>query len=305
MSLGKSSFKHLMSSPQLLSSNKREDFFGLAFIWASAILVVIVLGVTLGYIFLKGSGKLVSLSYLLDPPQGGRNDQGGILYPIIGTIYLTGGAVLLATPIGIFSAVALSEYLDPKSRFTKMARFAIDSLAGIPSIIFGLFGLAFFVSFLHFNHSLLAGAFSVGIMILPFIIRTVEEAIQTVPRTYREASLALGGNKTQTIFRVILPAAFPGIFTGVMLAISRAVAESAIVILAAGGSITTEPRLLANEFPYLLPDSGRTLAVHLYYQATSYDDTSRAFATALVLIFAILLLNVLAMFSFSKRKSQG
>ena len=132
-----------------------------------------------------------------------------------------------------------------------------------------------------------------AIMMLPIIIRTSEEALKSVPNSYRESSLALGANKWQTILNVVLPSAFPGIITGLLLSTGRIVSESAVLILAAGGSITVLPRLFGTEYPYYLPDSARTLAVHLYYQATSYDARSKAFATAVVLISIVLALNFL------------
>ncbi|MDX1921252.1 MAG: phosphate ABC transporter permease PstA [Candidatus Caenarcaniphilales bacterium] len=283
--------------------NRLKEQLGFAALWLSSFLVLGVLLTTLIYIFAKGGKQAFSLDYLLTPPEGGRNDQGGILYPLVGTIYLIFGSILVAAPIGVFAAIYLREYADPESAFTKCARFAIDSLAGIPSVIYGLFGLAFFVSFLEFKHSMLAGSLSVSIMILPVIIRTSEEAINSIPQSYRDASFALGANKVQTIFKVILPCSLTGIFTGLMLSVGRAVAESAVLILAAGGSITSLPRLFGGSYPFVMPDSGRTLAVHLYYQATSYDNPDKVFATAVILIMLVLVVNLLAFVGLSARQT--
>ncbi|MDJ0625161.1 MAG: phosphate ABC transporter permease PstA [Candidatus Caenarcaniphilales bacterium] len=284
--------------------NRIKEKIGFFLLWLSSALVFLILAVTLAYIFTKGSAEAFSWNYLFTPPEGGRNDQGGVLYPLIGTIYLIVGSLVVASPIGIFGAIYLREYANPKSLLTKCSRFAIDSLAGIPSVIYGLFGLAFFVSFMGFKHSMLAGSLSVAIMILPVIIRTSEEAINSIPQSYRDASFALGANKAQTIFQVVLPNAVPGIFTGVMLSVGRAIAESAVLILAAGGSITAFPRMFSMEYPFFLPDSGRTLAVHLYYQATSYDNPDKVFATAVVLIVLVLTFNLLALLGLNLTKKQ-
>ena len=267
-----------------------EQNIALGALWFSGWLIVAVLVFIIGYIFYFGLPTALSFNYLFAPPEGGRHDSGGILYQLIATLYLIFGAIMVAAPIGISAAIYLTEYA-PQNTITKLIRFAIENLAGIPSIIYGLFGLAFFVIFLKFEYSLLAGALTVAIMVLPVIIRTSEEALLSVPRTLRQSSLALGVNKWQTISNVVLPSAFPGILTGILLSIGRIIGESAILILAAGGSITALPNLISGDYPYFLPDSARTLAVHLYYQATSYDSRGKAFATGVVLIFIVLFLN--------------
>lgn len=267
-----------------------EQNIALGTLWFSGWLIVAVLIFIIGYIFYFGLPTALSFQYLFTPPEGGRYDTGGILYQSIATLYLIFGAILVAAPIGIFAAIYLTEYA-PQNAITKLIGFAIENLAGIPSIIYGLFGLAFFVIFLKFEYSLFAGALTVAIMVLPVIIRTSEEALLSVPQRLRQSSLALGVNKWQTISNVVLPSAFPGILTGILLSIGRIIGESAILILAAGGSITAMPSLLSSDYPFFLPDSARTLAVHLYYQATSYDSRGKAFATGVVLIFIILFLN--------------
>lgn len=267
-----------------------EQKVALGLLWFSGWVIVGILIFIIAYIFYHGLPVALSLHYLFAPPEGGRYDVGGILYQIIATIYLIFGAMVVSAPVGICAAIYLSEYA-PQNFVTGLIRFAIENLAGIPSIIYGLFGLAFFVVFLKFEYSLLAGSLAVAIMVLPVIIRTSEEAFKSVPESYRQSSYALGVNKWQTIFNVVLPSAFPGILTGLLLSVGRIVGESAILILAAGGSITALPRLLAGEYPYFIPDSARTLAVHLYYQATSYDARSKAFATGVVLIVIVLFIN--------------
>lgn len=267
-----------------------EQDIALKTLWLSGWLIVVVLIFIIGYICFYGLPAALSWHYLFTPPEGGRYDTGGILYQIVATMYLIIGSLIVAAPIGISSAIYLTEYA-PQNFITKIIRFAIENLAGIPSIIYGLFGLAFFVIFLKFQFSLLSGALTVAIMVLPVIIRTSEEALKSVPQSLRQSSLALGVNKWQTIYNVVLPSAFPGMLTGILLSVGRIIGESAVLILASGGSITVLPSLFSGEYPYFLPDASRTLAVHLYYQATSYDTRTKAFATGVVLIFIVLFLN--------------
>ena len=281
----------LKESNENVSRIQFEEKFAFGTLWFSGSFIVAVLIFIIGYIFYYGLPGILSFHYLFSAPEGGRYDRGGILYQIIATFYLIIGAIMVSAPIGIASAIYLTEYA-PQNLITKLIRFAIENLAGIPSIIYGLFGLAFFVIFLKFEYSLLAGALTVAIMVLPVIIRTSEEALKGVPQNYRQSSFALGVNKWQTISQVVLPSAFPGILTGILLSVGRIVGESAVLILASGGSITAIPRFIGGEYPYFLPDSARTLAVHLYYQATSYDARSKAFATGVVLIFIVLFLNI-------------
>ena len=275
---------------QIVLKHLVEEKIAMRGLWFAGWLVVAVLLFIIGYIFYYGLPISFSFRYLFTPSEGGRFDTGGILYQIIATLYLIVGAISVAAPIGVSAAIYLTEYA-PQNFVTRLIRFAIENLAGIPSIIYGLFGLAFFVIFLKFQYSLLSGALTVAIMVLPVIIRTSEEALKVVPENFRQSSLALGVNKWQTISNVVLPSAFPGILTGILLSIGRIIGESAILILAAGGSITVLPRLAAADYPFFLPDSARTLAVHLYYQATSYDTRGKAFATGVVLIFIVLALN--------------
>ncbi|MBI2996704.1 MAG: phosphate ABC transporter permease PstA [Candidatus Melainabacteria bacterium] len=282
--------KKITQRAENISRIQSEQNIALSALWFSGWTIVAVLIFIIGYIFYYGLPYALSWHYLFSPPEGGRHDTGGILYQLVGTIYLVFGAILVAAPVGISTAVYLTEYA-PQNLITKTIRFAIENLAGIPSIIYGLFGLAFFVIFLKFEYSLIAGALTVAIMILPVIIRTSEEALKTVPQTLRQSSLALGVNKWQTISNIVLPSAFPGILTGILLSVGRIIGESAILILATGGSITAMPDFISSKYPYFLPDSARTLAVHLYYQATSYDTRAKAFATGVVLVLFVLILN--------------
>jgi phosphate transport system permease protein len=209
---------------------------------------------------------------------------GGILPTVIATLYVTLLAVLIATPIGVGSAVYLTEYTR-ESFLTRVIRFGADALAGIPSIIFGLFGFIFFVIRLGMGWSMLAAGLTLAFMILPTIIRTSEEAIRAVPQALREVSYSLGGTKSKTIARVVLPNSLPGILTGVILGMGRSVAETAVVIFTAGSSLLV---------PRSLFDPARTMSVHFYILAREGISMERAYGTAFLLIVSILIINVAA-----------
>ncbi len=200
---------------------------------------------------------------------------------IVNTLYIVLLSVIISTPIGIFSAIYLVEYSKP-GKILKLIRFATETLQGIPSIIYGLFGFIFFVTSLKFGFSLLAGALTLSIMVLPTIIRTTEEALKTVPVSFREGSLALGATKLQTIIRVVLPSAIPGILNSVILSIGRIVGETAAVYLTAG---------MVAKFPQGVMDSGRTLSVHLYMLAKEGLSFEEAFSTATILIITVAIIN--------------
>ncbi len=226
---------------------------------------------------------MLSPSFLLEAPrQMGR--AGGIYPAIVGSILVTGIAVLIASPVGVATAVYLTEYAR-ESRLPRIVRFGTESLAGIPSIVFGLFGFAFFVTYLGLGWSLLSGALTLSVMILPTIVRTSEEAIRAVPNAYREISYALGSTRWQTVTGVVLPAALPGIATGVVLAIGRSIGETAAVIFTAGSSL---------RLPRSMLDSVRTLPVHFYILAREGISTDRAYGTAAALIILILAIDMAA-----------
>ena len=211
----------------------------------------------------------------------------GIWPMIVSTLYMVGLSLAIAAPIGIMAAVYLTEYSKPGSRVVKMIRFATESLAGIPSIIYGLFGLTLFVSTLGMGFSILAGAMTLSILILPVIIRTTEESLMSVPHTYREGSYALGASRIYTIWRLILPNALPGIITSIILCIGRIIGESAPVFMTAG---------MVARIPHSVFDSGRTLTVHLYKLTTelfSISEWNQAYATATTLVLIVLGLNIL------------
>lgn len=252
-------------------------FLGLTTLLTLAILVFII-----GFILSKG-WRVVTWEFLSEHPIR-MGKEGGILPTIIATTYLTAIALILATPIGIGSAIYLTEYTR-ESMVTRIIRFGADALAGIPSIIFGLFGFILFVIRLRLGWSLLAGGLTLALMILPTIVRTSEEAIRAVPAILREVSCSLGATKWQTITRVVLPNALPGIVTGIILSIGRSIAETACVIFTAGSSLLTPRSILA---------PGRTMAVHFYILAREGISMERAYGTAVVLILSILIINIVA-----------
>lgn len=233
-------------------------------------------------VFVLGKGlPAVNAQFLFGMPRDmGR--AGGILPAIVGTILLPLVAIAIAMPLGVGTAVYLAEYTR-ETRLTKVLRFSTDCLAGIPSIIFGLFGFIFFVVMLKMGWCLLSGGLTLAIMILPTIIRTSEEAIRAVPNSYREVSFSLGATRWETVLKVVLPNALPGIVTGVMLGVGRSVGETAAVIFTAGSAL----RLPASMF-----DSVRTMAVHFYILAREGISAENAYGTAAVLIISILLINL-------------
>ena len=210
--------------------------------------------------------------------------QTGILPMIVTTLYVVIVSIAIALPVGLASAIFLNEY-SGNSSLIRILRLAIETLAGIPSIIYGLFGLLMFCRMLNFGQSIIAGAFTLSIMILPVIIRTTEESLKSIPDSFREGSLALGATKFQTIIHVVLPSALPGILTSVILAIGRVIGESAPVLLTVG---------LSKNLPRTIFESGRTLTIHLYYltnEAVRPDDFGIAFATASVLVILVVIIN--------------
>lgn len=225
----------------------------------------------------------ISWEFLTKSPESmGR--KGGIFPMIVGTILVAGLAVVIAAPIGVATAVYLTEYTR-ESRLTAVIRFGADCLAGIPSIIFGLFGFVFFSITLGMGLSVVSGALTLALMVLPTIIRTTEEAIRAVPQAYREASFGLGSTRWQMVTKVLLPSALPGIGTGVVLSLGRSISETAAVMLTAGSAL---------RLPGSLFDSSRTLALHFYILSREGLSMPNAYATASVLIISILALNIFA-----------
>ncbi len=213
------------------------------------------------------------------------SENASLMPALINTVIMTLLSLLLAVPIGIFSAIFLAEYAGRGNKFVDIIRLTTETLSGIPSIVYGLFGMLFFVSTCHWGFSLLAGAFTLAIMILPLIMRTTEEALLSVPDSYREGSFGLGAGKLRTVFYIVLPSAVPGILAGVILAIGRIVGETAALIYTAGS---------VAQVPSSVLGSGRTLAVHMYLLASEGLYMDQAYATAVILLVLVVVINTLS-----------
>ena len=214
-----------------------------------------------------------------------NTDNMSMMPAIVSTVYMTVLSLIMAVPVGIFSAIYLVEYARRGSRLVKVVRTTTETLQGIPSIVYGLFGYILFVITLGWSYSLIAGAVTLAIMILPLIMRTTEEALMSVPDSYREGSFGLGAGKLYTVFKLILPCAVPGILAGVILAIGRIVGESAALIFTAG---------TVAQVPGSLFDSARTLSVHMYALLSEGLYTDEAYATAVVLLILVIIINALS-----------
>ena len=251
-------------------------------IWLAAVAVIAVLVTVITHVLVMGL-PMINWSFLTEIPRDmGRS--GGISSTIIGTLLVTAVGVIIAAPLGVGTAFYLAEYTR-EGAVTRLIRFSAESLAGIPSIVYGLFGFIFFVIALKMDWSILSGGLTLAIMILPTIIRTSEESIRSVPDTYREVSYSLGGTKWQTIVRAVFPSAMRGIMNGIILSVGRCVAETAAVILTAGSALHMPSSLF-------LP--ARTMAVHFYMLAREGISMENAYGTAALLIILIFMINVVA-----------
>ncbi len=262
-------------------------------VWLAALLTMAVLVFLVGFITVKGlrhlTPELFSLTY--------NSDNVSLMPALVNTLVITALALVIAVPLGIFAAIYLVEYAKKGSRLVSLIRITAETLQGIPSIIYGLFGLLFFSTALHWGYSLLSGSMTLVIMILPLIIRTTEEALIGVPDSYREASFGLGAGKLRTIFCVVLPAAIPGILSGVVLATGRIVGETAALLYTAGS---------VAKIPSSLFGSGRSLAVHMYVLSSEGLHMEQAYATAVVLLVFVLALNGLStLFARGLTKGRG
>lgn len=222
------------------------------------------------------------------------SDNVSMMPAIINTLIMTLVSLVIAVPFGIFSAIYLVEYAKRGNKFVKVIRLTTETLSGIPSIVYGLFGFLFFVTYLKWGNSILAGAFTLAIMILPLIMRTTEEALKSVPDSYREGSFGLGAGKLRTVFSVVLPTAIPGILAGVILAVGRIVGETAALIYTSG-TVAQIPHGLSG-----LMGSGRTLAVHMYNLSSEGLHVDESYATAVVLLILVVAINSLSGFVAKK-----
>ena len=276
-----------------LRSYKRTpgSFILMLLVMLSAIITFAVLLFLIAYILINGiphiKPELFALKY---------TSENGSLFPaLINTIIMTALSFIIAVPFGIFSAIFLVEYAKRGNKFINVIRITTETLSGIPSIVYGLFGMLFFVTTLKWGYSLLAGAFTLSIMILPLIMRTTEEALKAVPDSYREGSFGLGAGKLRTVFRIVLPSAVPGILAGVILAVGRIVGETAALIYTAG---------TVADIPDGVMGSGRTLAVHMYSMSREGLHMDQAYATAVVLLVLVIGINWLSGF-IAKKITKG
>lgn len=251
------------------------------------IATVAVLAYLIVYILVNGvpylNSQLFELKY--------TSENASVFPAIINTLIMTVLSLLFAVPLGIFAAIYLVEYAKRGNKLVEVVRLTAETLSGIPSIVYGLFGMLFFVTALKWKFSILAGAFTLAIMILPVILRTTEEALLSVPDSYREGSFGLGAGKLRTIFKIVLPAAVPGILSGVILATGRIVGETAALIYTAG----TVAKIPNSAF-----SSGRTLAVHMYLLANEGLHVNQAYATAVILLILVIGINTLSSFIAKK-----
>ena len=249
-----------------------------------------VLAVFLICLFLFASGipaigKIGPLEFLFGTEWRPSNDLYGIFPMIVASIYVTGGAILVGVPVALLTSVFMARYC-PKKIYRPL-KSGIELMAGVPSIVYGLFGMLFFVSTCGWGFSILAGAFTLSIMVLPLIMRSTEEALKAVPDSYREGSFGLGAGKLRTVFRIVLPSAIPGILAGVILAVGRIVGETAALIYTAGTYA---------DIPKNVMSSGRTLAVHMYNLASEGLYMDQAYATAVILLVLVVGINTLSGF---------
>lgn len=257
------------------------SFIVLLLVLLGAFITFAVLLFLIAYILLNGlphiTPSLFSLHY--------TSENASVVPALINTVIMTLLSLLIAVPFGIFSAIFLVEYAGRGNKFVEIIRLTTETLSGIPSIVYGLFGMLFFVNTLGWGFSLLAGAFTLSIMILPLIMRTTEEALKAVPDSYREGSFGLGAGKLRTVFRIVLPSAIPGILAGVILAIGRIVGETAALIYTAG---------TVAQIPSSVFGSGRTLAVHMYNLSSEGLYMDQAYATAVILLVLVVGINALS-----------
>ena len=262
------------------------SFITMLLVMLAAIITFAVLIFLIAYILINGipNLKLSLFEWTYN------SDNVSMMPAIITTVEMTLLALVIAVPLGLFTAIYLNEYAKRGNKLVNIIRITTETLSGIPSIVYGLFGMLFFVTQLHWGYSLIAGGMTLAIMILPLIMRTAEEALMAVPDTFREGSFGLGAGRLRTVFRIVLPSAMPGILSGIILAIGRIVGETAALIFTAG-TMAQIPGLF---------QSGRTLAIHMYVLSGEGLHMNEAYATAVVLLVVVLLMNALSAFVAKK-----
>ena len=280
-----------------MRNSKRTEKIAFSLLFLATLLIVVPVGLIIAIIIQKGIGA-ITWQFLTDIPRQGMR-AGGISPAIVGTIYLVLGAIIFALPIGLLAAIYLSEYAKD-NYLTRIIKLAIVNLAGVPSVVYGLFGLAVFVVFFKFGTCILSGSLTLGIMILPVIITTSREALESVPHSFREVSLSLGASKWQTIRHIVLPNALPGVLTGTILGLGRAAGETAPILF-------TVAAFYLPQLPKSIFDQAMALPYHLYVISTQVPnvDEKIRYGTALVLLFLVLFMNLVAIiirYRFRKEK---
>jgi len=264
-----------------LNKKKPTDWVRFILLWASALITVSILVYIIGFILVRGVPYLTPS--LFSPTYTTQNQS---LYPaLVTTVLMVAITLMIAVPFGVFTAIYLVEYASRGNKLVNIIRMTTETLAGIPSIVFGLFGYLFFANWLGWGKSILAGCFTLAIMILPIIIRTTEESLKSIPDSYREGSFSLGAGRLRTVWRVTLPSAMPGIFAGVILGVGRIVGETAALIFTIGSVV---------KVPNSLFSQGRTLALHVLQLAGEGHYRNEAYATAVVLLVVVLGINSLS-----------
>lgn len=280
-----------------MKNSKRAQKIAFAFLFLATLLIVAPVGLIVVMIVIKGF-PAINWQFISDIPRQGMR-AGGIFPAIVGTLYLVMGAIIFALPIGLLAAIYLSEY-SKDNILNRIIKLAIVNLAGVPSVVYGLFGLALFVVFFKFGASILSGSLTLGIMILPIIITTSREALESVPHSFREVSYSLGVSKWQTIRHIVLPNAIPGILTGTILGLGRAAGETAPILF-------TVAAFYLPQLPKSLFDQAMALPYHLYVISTQVPnvDEKIRYGTALVLLILVLFMNLVAIiirYRFRKKK---
>jgi len=280
-----------MNFSKIISPKMAQKIMNVVFIISGAIIILILIFI-IGYILFNGI-PVINLEFLFSSPiDSGRS--GGIFPMIVSSLYVTLVAGLIATPLGVGAATYIAEY-SQENKLVDLVRFGAETLASIPSIVFGLFGMAFFVVFLHLGWSILSGGLVLAIMSLPTIFQVSEVAISSIPNSYKEGSYGLGASKWQTIYRVVLPSAIPGIATGVILGLTRAISEAAAVMYSVGASIQT---------PISIFDPGRPLPLHLYMLATEGISLKNAYGTATILVLIVLIITLVSNYIINRYQNK-
>lgn len=261
------------------------------FLWLivvlAAVITVVILGFLIGYILIKGIPHLTPELFAWEY----NSDNVSMMPAIINTLIMIAITMVIAVPLGVFSAIYMVEYAKKGNKIVNIVRITAETLSGIPSIVYGLFGMLFFVVALGWGYSILAGAFTLSIMVLPTIMRTTEEALLSVPDSFREGSFGLGAGRLRTVFKIVLPSAVPGILSGIILSIGRCVGETAALMYTAG-TVTSAVNSLFS--------SGRTLAVHMYSLSREGLHTDQTYATAVVLLIIVMIINFISGFIAKK-----